>query len=131
LVKEIWFKYDTKKSGSLEAEAIRTLIEEVMKLDGEEHDAPTIEEATRFISFLDIDGDGKISFIRGWKEYSTNFPVSSFASSTPFLCSLSGCIDESEFLKFICNALSMTEDLRMQFAQRSAMHAKVNFKFYF
>ena len=94
IVKDIWAKHDTNASGMLEAASIRTLIQEVMDLDGEKHDAPTLEEATRFISFLDIDGDG--------------------------------CIDQSEFLKFICNALSMTVDLRIQFAQRSPMHAKVS-----
>ena len=100
LVEDIWLKYDTNSSGTLEAEAIRTLIQEVMEYDHPDQeetkitkDAPTLEEATRFISFLDIDGDG--------------------------------CIDKSEFLTFICNALAMSIDLRIQFAQRSPMHAKV------
>ena len=36
-----------------------------------------------------------------------------------------GSIDQTEFLAFICNAMDMTVDLRVQFAQRSPMHAKV------
>ena len=95
VVEDVWLKYDTDNSGSLEAEEVRLLITEIMEWDGQKGDEVTLEEATRFIGFLDTDGDG--------------------------------AVDQHEFLTFICTAMDMTVDLRIQFAQRSPMHAKVSF----
>ena len=51
-------------------------------------DDVTLEEAERFIGFLDTDGDGLIS--------------------------------QQEFVKFMCTAMAMTIDSRINFATRSA-----------
>jgi Ca2+-binding EF-hand superfamily protein len=92
LVEKIWSKYDTDGNGTLDASEIQALISEVMCWTGKGDDV-TLEEAERFIGFLDTDGDGLIS--------------------------------QQEFVKFMCTAMAMTIDSRINFATRSAMHAKV------
>ena len=97
LVENVWKKYDTDLSGSLEPEEVRLLISEVMTWDGSIADEVTLEEATRFIGFLDPQK--------------------------------TGAVDQVDFKVFICNAMAMSTELRIQFAQRSPMHAKVRFPF--
>ena len=48
-----FFFSDTDDSRSLDAEEVRLLITEVMEWDGQLGDEVTIEEATRFIGFLE------------------------------------------------------------------------------
>lgn len=58
----MWLKYDVDRSGTLDPSEIRVLISEVMDYNAVEkgRDDVTLEEATRFMGFLDHNGDGVI-----------------------------------------------------------------------
>ena len=94
IVDEIWEKYDTDASGTIDSSELMQLISEVMEWDETgKGDGPSAEEAERFLASMDTDGNG--------------------------------VLDREEFTAFVVNALSMNVDLRISFAQRSAMHAKL------
>ena len=50
-------RYDTNKDGYLDAGELQKLMEEVMVWDGDSGDHPTEDEAARFISSMDEDGN--------------------------------------------------------------------------
>lgn len=85
----------------------------------------------------DVDGDGTIdsdelmklvSEVMEWDETGKgDGPTPEEAQR--FLASMdtdgNGVLDKDEFTAFVVNALAMNVDLRIAFAQRSAMHAKL------
>ena len=94
IVDEIWDQFDEDKDGLINSDELQELIKEVMAWDENgKGDAPTPEEAQRFLQHMDTDGNG--------------------------------VLDKDEFTTFVVNTLGMKVDLRISFAQRSAMHAKL------
>ena len=71
IVDEVWAKYDSDKSGTIEWNELRDLVSEVMRWDENgQGDNPTDDEAKRFLQSMDSNGDGVLD-----KEEFTAFVV--------------------------------------------------------